>query len=86
MAALPDFGAVPGADREGDKPHNGLDVCLSRLPGRHTEAFWFNRGMASLIDTATGRSDLEPFWPSRQAHHFDRECCRAMSARVRAHG
>ncbi|MDF2256197.1 hypothetical protein [Streptantibioticus ferralitis] len=42
--------------------------------------------MASLIDTATGRSDLEPFWPSRQAHHFDRLCCRATSARARVHG
>uniref|UniRef100_J1S1L6 Uncharacterized protein n=1 Tax=Streptomyces auratus AGR0001 TaxID=1160718 RepID=J1S1L6_9ACTN len=33
--------------------------------------------MASLNDTATGRSDLEPFWPSRQAHAFDLLCCRA---------
>ncbi|MEU6172642.1 hypothetical protein ABZ832_11995 [Streptantibioticus parmotrematis] len=40
--------------------------------------------MASLIENATGRTDLEPFWPSRQAHHFDRECCRAIPARPRA--
>ncbi|WP_267881099.1 hypothetical protein [Streptomyces sp. BoleA5] len=38
--------------------------------------------MASLIDTATGRSDLEPFWPSRQEYQFDRECCRAVPART----
>ncbi|MFE2012480.1 hypothetical protein [Streptomyces sp. NPDC059491] len=31
-------------------------------------------------DTATGRHDLEPFWPSRQHHDFDRVCCRAMNA------
>ncbi|MBB6075176.1 hypothetical protein HNR57_001064 [Streptomyces paradoxus] len=30
--------------------------------------------------TATGRHDLEPFWPSRQDHDFDRVCCRAMNA------
>ncbi len=42
-----------------------------------TTAVWFNGVMASLTDTATGRSDLEPFWPSRQAHAFDRLCCRA---------
>ena len=29
---------------------------------------------------ATGRHDLEPFWPSRQHHDFDRVCCRAMNA------
>ncbi|MGW0313627.1 hypothetical protein [Streptomyces flavidovirens] len=38
--------------------------------------------------TATGRSDLEPFrdlepfWPSRQHHDFDRVCCRAANARA----
>ncbi|MFF8811955.1 hypothetical protein [Streptomyces pactum] len=37
-------------------------------------------------DAATGRSDLEPFWPSRQAHHYDRECCRASDARARSLG
>ncbi|MEU2881260.1 MULTISPECIES: hypothetical protein [unclassified Streptomyces] len=31
---------------------------------------------------ATGRHDLEPFWPSRQHHDFDRVCCRAMNARA----
>ncbi|MGW2561858.1 hypothetical protein ACWCXB_21915 [Streptomyces sp. NPDC001514] len=36
-----------------------------------------NGGMASLQNIATGRSDLEPFWPSRQHHDFDRVCCRA---------
>lgn len=42
---------------------------------------WFNRGMASITHTGTGRDDLEPFWPSRQEHHFDRWCCRAIPAR-----
>jgi hypothetical protein len=42
--------------------------------------------MASLTNTATGRFDLEPFWPSRQAHHFDWLCCRAFFARPCAHG
>ncbi|WP_335972333.1 MULTISPECIES: hypothetical protein [Streptomycetaceae] len=37
--------------------------------------------MASITDTGTGRDDLEPFWPSRQEHHFDRWCCRAIPAR-----
>ncbi|MFE9094362.1 hypothetical protein [Streptomyces sp. NPDC007264] len=31
---------------------------------------------------ATGRHDLEPFWPSRQHHDFDRECRRAQHARA----
>ncbi|MFJ9358507.1 hypothetical protein [Streptomyces mirabilis] len=30
--------------------------------------------------TATGRPELEPFWPSRQHHDFDRVCCRATNA------
>ncbi|MBP2048821.1 hypothetical protein J2Z21_001746 [Streptomyces griseochromogenes] len=39
--------------------------------------------MASYRNTtATGRHDLEPFWPSRQHHDFDRVCCRAMNARA----
>jgi len=43
----------------------------------------FNVGMASFQNpTATGRHDLEPFWPSRQHHDFDRVCCRAMNARA----
>ncbi|GAB7033943.1 hypothetical protein JCM4914_54040 [Streptomyces platensis subsp. malvinus] len=53
----------------------------SRHTATHTRdrspTVWFNGAMASLTDTATGRSDLEPFWPSRQAHAFDRLCCRA---------
>ncbi|MER8098243.1 hypothetical protein [Streptomyces goshikiensis] len=32
-------------------------------------------------DTPSGRrSDLEPFWPSRQDHDFDRVCRRAKNA------
>nr|WP_079147195.1 hypothetical protein [Streptomyces griseochromogenes] len=43
----------------------------------------FNGPMASYRNTtATGRHDLEPFWPSRQHHDFDRVCCRAMNARA----
>ncbi|MFF1447037.1 hypothetical protein ACFVYF_02525 [Streptomyces sp. NPDC058274] len=39
--------------------------------------------MASIQKyTATGRPDLEPFWPSRQHHDFDRVCCRAMNAQA----
>ncbi|MDX3234311.1 hypothetical protein PV392_01130 [Streptomyces sp. ME03-5709C] len=41
--------------------------------------------MAGPTDTSTGRSDLEPFWPSRQQYQFDRECCRAVPARTPAH-
>ncbi|WP_330343061.1 hypothetical protein [Streptomyces sp. NBC_00557] len=43
----------------------------------------FNGRMASFQKTtATGRHDLEPFWPSRQHHDFDRVCCRAVNARA----
>ncbi|MEV7325983.1 hypothetical protein [Streptomyces sp. NPDC093970] len=43
----------------------------------------FNGRMASHQKcSATGRHDLEPFWPSRQHHDFDRVCCRAMNARA----
>ncbi|MER7624234.1 MULTISPECIES: hypothetical protein [Streptomyces] len=35
---------------------------------------------ATKNDTATGRDDLQPFWPSRQHHDFDRVCCRATNA------
>jgi hypothetical protein len=38
--------------------------------------------MASFQNTATGRHDLEPFWPSRQHHDFDRVCCRAENAQA----
>ncbi|TFI23314.1 hypothetical protein E4P36_26460 [Streptomyces sp. 4R-3d] len=40
----------------------------------------FNEAMASLQHDASGRIDLEPFWPSRQHHDFDRVCCRARNA------
>ena len=43
------------------------DICL-------------NERMASYSHTSTGRSDLEPFWPSRQDHDFDRVCRRAKNA------
>jgi hypothetical protein len=50
----------------------------SLLPG---SGFWFNGFMASYQKfTAKGRHDLEPFWPSRQHHDFDRVCCRATNA------
>lgn len=39
-----------------------------------------NGRMASHSHTSIGRSDLEPFWPSRQDHDFDRVCCRAKNA------
>ncbi|WSZ44955.1 hypothetical protein OG429_12290 [Streptomyces sp. NBC_00190] len=39
-----------------------------------------NGPMASHSHTSSGRSDLEPFWPSRQDHDFDRVCCRAKNA------
>ncbi|CAM5579274.1 hypothetical protein SATRM34S_05102 [Streptomyces atroolivaceus] len=42
----------------------------------------FNGAMASFQYTASGRSDLEPFWPSRQHHDFDRVCCRAWNAQA----
>ncbi|EFG06511.1 Hypothetical protein SCLAV_1432 [Streptomyces clavuligerus] len=42
----------------------------------------FNEAMVGYENPATGRCDLEPFWPSRQHHDFDRECCRALSARA----
>nr|WP_237285982.1 hypothetical protein [Streptomyces niveus] len=42
--------------------------------------FCFNEVMASLQHDASGRIDLEPFWPSRQHHDFDRVCCRARNA------
>ncbi|MER5635099.1 hypothetical protein CP967_25060 [Streptomyces nitrosporeus] len=42
----------------------------------------FNGGMAGSGNIASGRSDLEPFWPSRQHHDFDRVCCRAWNAQA----
>ncbi|MFF5896312.1 hypothetical protein ACFY8O_10370 [Streptomyces argenteolus] len=49
------------------------------LPGSE---LCFNGGMAGFQYTASGRSDLEPFWPSRQHHDFDRVCCRAWNAQA----
>ncbi|MFC9290763.1 hypothetical protein, partial [Streptomyces sp. NPDC057052] len=41
----------------------------------------FNEPMAGFQQhTATGRHDLEPFWPSRQHHDFDRVCRRVRNA------
>ncbi|MFI2505063.1 hypothetical protein [Streptomyces sp. NPDC018972] len=60
--------------------------ALARCPsgGRgllRTAGVCFNGGMASFRKyDATGRRDLEPFWPSRQHHDFDRVCCRATNA------
>ncbi|GGZ67154.1 hypothetical protein GCM10010371_29240 [Streptomyces subrutilus] len=51
------------------------------LPGERS--FCLNDRMAShsyTSYTSSGRSDLEPFWPSRQDHDFDRVCCRAKNA------
>lgn len=42
----------------------------------------FNGEMFGHQHTASGRSDLEPFWPSRQHHDFDRVCCRAWNAQA----
>ncbi|NBE56704.1 hypothetical protein GUY60_35825 [Streptomyces sp. YC537] len=47
------------------------------------KAICFNGGMASFQNTTPGRHDLEPFWPSRQHHDFDRVCCRALNAPAR---
>ncbi|MET8676425.1 hypothetical protein ABZW18_02175 [Streptomyces sp. NPDC004647] len=41
--------------------------------------------MASLQNSAPGLSGLEPFWPSRQHHDFDRVCCRAITAQAASH-
>ena len=50
-----------------------------RLPAE--DRLCFNGPMTGYQKhTATGRHDLEPFWPSRQDHDFDRVCCRAMNA------
>ncbi|MFF2851628.1 hypothetical protein ACFVT5_35645 [Streptomyces sp. NPDC058001] len=41
--------------------------------------------MASNRNADTGRPDLydlEPFWPSRQHHDFDRVCCRVVKAQA----
>ncbi|WP_265803914.1 hypothetical protein [Wenjunlia tyrosinilytica] len=42
--------------------------------------------MASFTNSAVGRLDLEPFWPSRRAYHSGLACCRrAITARARSH-
>jgi hypothetical protein len=50
---------------------------LLRCPG-----LCLNGGMVGFQYTSSGRSDLEPFWPSRQHHVFDRLCCRAWFAQA----
>nr|WP_244941987.1 hypothetical protein [Streptomyces coelicoflavus] len=47
-------------------------------------AVCFNEPMVGFRKyAATGRRDLEPFWPSRQHDDFDRVCCRATIAPAR---
>ncbi|MDH6575246.1 hypothetical protein P3T29_000870 [Kitasatospora sp. MAP5-34] len=41
---------------------------------------WFNERMNNVADSAQGRFDLEPFWPSRQPHLFDQTCPGSPSA------
>lgn len=53
---------------------------LCREPLLPVRRIWFNGHMARHQNTSTGRFDLEPFWPSRQHHDFDRVCCRATQA------
>jgi hypothetical protein len=36
--------------------------------------------METTTDGTAGRSDLEPFWPSRQPHLFDQTCPGALGA------
>ena len=75
--------------RRGAAPARSEPVALV-APCTRTErsgpVVCFNRGMVSLYDAATGPLDLKPFWPSRQAHHFVRECCRASDARAHSLG
>lgn len=49
-----------------------------------TRGVCFNEAMVRTEEqhTAAGRTDLEPFWPSRQHHDFDRVCCRAVNAQA----
>ncbi|WP_265736850.1 hypothetical protein [Phaeacidiphilus oryzae] len=39
--------------------------------------------MDTRPDGTQGRTDLEPFWPSRRSHHFDQICRRALGAPAR---
>lgn len=57
-----------------------IPVHLPRRNLPRAKGICFNGRMASHAHTSTGRSDLEPFWPSRQDHDFDRVCCRATNA------
>lgn len=41
---------------------------------------WLNGRMNNVVDSSRGRSDLEPFWPSRQPHLFDQTCPGSPSA------
>lgn len=34
----------------------------------------FHDAVSPFADGGPGRLDLEPFWPSRQPHHFDQTC------------
>nr|WP_241833146.1 hypothetical protein [Streptomyces caatingaensis] len=67
-------GRPPRGVRHPDRP--GRIAGKALLP---RGAPCFNGGMGSHRNTVTGRNDLEPFWPSRQHHDFDRVCCRACS-------
>ncbi|GHC66196.1 hypothetical protein GCM10010349_38620 [Streptomyces flavofungini] len=70
--------------RSGPFPAKG--TSRGRIKGREGSAgpvlICFNGAMGSFQNTATGHCDLEPFWPSRQHHDFDRVCCRALTARA----
>ncbi|MEU6442612.1 hypothetical protein [Streptomyces sp. NPDC047046] len=50
------------------------------LPAPHV--ICFNGRMDSFRNLVTGRVDLEPFWPSRQHHDFDRVCQPPRNARA----
>ncbi|EFH31748.1 conserved hypothetical protein [Streptomyces pristinaespiralis ATCC 25486] len=71
----PDAGGVTGDP--GQRPCGGrVSTCERGL--LRTPRVCLNGVMASIHRSiATGRTDLEPFWPSRQHHDFDRVCCRA---------
>ncbi|MER6571213.1 hypothetical protein ABT288_34790 [Streptomyces sp. NPDC001093] len=70
----------PNARPDGPCPDTETTFHAGLLSGARV---CFNGPMASFQKyTATGRHDLEPFWPSRQHHDFDRVCCRAMHARA----
>ncbi len=77
MTGIGGYLPVPGGDQlaEYEIPLHQLRRGLPRAP-----VFCLNERMAGYLHTSTGRSDLEPFWPSRQDHDFDRVCCRAKNA------